>query len=129
MSSASATMQRARVAVVDDEATLRRSFARFLRAAGYEASVYASGQDFLDACGRDRPDCAIIDCQMPGLSGVEVLERLRRCGIQLPVAMFAASDDAELRRACSTLGAQSFLLKPADGAALLIAIRSMTRSS
>jgi FixJ family two-component response regulator len=122
-------MQKARVAVVDDEATMRKSFARFLRAAGYDARVYASGQEFLDACRRDRPDCAIIDCQMPGLSGVEVLERLRRSGIQLPVAMFAASDDAELRCACTTLGAQSFLLKPADGAALLSAIRWMVRKS
>jgi DNA-binding NarL/FixJ family response regulator len=75
------------------------------------------------------PDCAIIDCQMPGLSGVEVLERLKRYGIHLPVAMFAASDDAELRRACSTVGARSFLLKPAVGAALLTAIRSMIEQS
>ncbi len=129
MSSAQSMMQRARVAVVDDEPTMRKSFSRLLRTAGHEARLYASGQEFLEACRRDPPDCAVIDCQMPGLSGVEVLERLKGCGIHLPVAMFAANDDAELRCACKTLGAQFFLLKPADGAALLNAIRSMVEQS
>ena len=117
--------QRVKVAVVDDEPTLRKSFVRFLRAAGYEARVYASGQEFLDDCRRERPDCAIIDCQMPGLSGVEVLEHLKSFDIHLPVSMFAATDDAEVRHACAMLGAQSFVLKPADGEALLTAIKAM----
>lgn len=114
-----------RIAVVDDEPTMRRSFARLLRSTGYDASVYACGNDFLDACQHEHLDCAFIDSQMPGLSGVEVIEQLRRRGIGLPVAMLAAIDDAELRRACSALGTQFFLVKPADGAALLNAIESM----
>ena len=114
-----------RVAVVDDEPTMRRSFARLLRSVGHEPSVYSSGWEFLDACKREHLDCAFIDCQMPGLSGVEVLEHLRRNGVGMPVAMLAAIDDAEVRRACSALGMRFFLLKPADGAALLNAIEQM----
>lgn len=114
-----------RVAVVDDEPTMRRSFARLLRSTGYDASVFSSGREFLDACQREHLDCAFIDCQMPGLSGVEVLEHLRRSGMALPVAMLAAIDDAEVRKACAALGTRFFLLKPADGTALLNAIESM----
>jgi FixJ family two-component response regulator len=117
-----------RVAVVDDEPTMRRSFARLLRSTGYDASVYSSGREFLDACQREQLDCAFIDCQMPGMSGIEVVEQLRRSGIGMPVSMLAAIDDAEVRKQCTALGTCFFLLKPADGAALLNAIESMVRS-
>jgi FixJ family two-component response regulator len=117
-----------RVAVVDDEPTMRRSFARLLRSAGYIARVYSSGREFLDACQREEPDCAFIDWQMPGLSGIEVLEHLRVRGIGVPVAVLAAIDDAEVRQTCSALGTRFFLLKPADGAALVNAIESMVSS-
>lgn len=118
-----------RVAVVDDEPTMRRSFARLLRSTGYDASVYSSGHEFLDACQREHLDCAFIDWQMPGLSGVEVLEHLRRRGIGMPVAMLAAIDDPEVRKTCKALGTRFFLLKPADGTALLNAIESMMSSA
>jgi FixJ family two-component response regulator len=117
-----------RVAVVDDEPTMRRSFARLLRSTGYDASVYASGRDFLEACQLDQVDCAFIDCQMPGLTGIEVLEQLRCNGISIPVAMLAAIDDADVRKQCTALGTCFFLLKPADGTELLNAIESMARS-
>jgi FixJ family two-component response regulator len=118
-----------RVAVVDDEPTMRRSFARLLRSTGYEASVYSSGHEFLDACQSEHLDCAFIDWQMPGLSGVEVITQLRRRGIDMPVTMLAAIDDAEVRRTCTALGTHCFLVKPADGVALLNAIESMASSA
>lgn len=125
----SASLRRScRVAVVDDEPTMRRSFARLLRSTGYDASVYSSGREFLDACEREHLDCAFIDCQMPGLSGVEVVEQLRRSGIGMPVSMLAAIDDPEVRKQCTALGTCFFLLKPADGTALLNAIETMVRS-
>jgi len=110
------------VAIVDDESIIRTSLARFLQVVGFTVKVYASGKEFLDACTHDIPDCAVIDCQMPGLSGIDVLECLNVAGRGMPVIMFAATDDAEVRRTCKVLGARSLLIKPADGAAVLAAI-------
>jgi CheY-like chemotaxis protein len=71
------------------------------------------------------PDCAVLDLQMPMLSGIEVLERLRSYNLDLPVIVLTANDDDDVRLKCRALGVGYFLLKPVDGHMLLKAIDSL----
>jgi CheY-like chemotaxis protein len=97
------------IAVVDDEASVRKSIARLLGLAGFEPRVYGSGLQFLDACGVEPPACALIDVQMPGLTGTEVCERVVESGIGIPLIMMSANDDPEVRAMCLAIGAACFL--------------------
>lgn len=117
--------KRALVAIVDDEWAVRKSLLRLLRAAGIDAQPYASGQELLDACRLDCPDCVLIDLQMQGLTGIDVQERLACAGIRAPVVIITANDDPEARRKCIALGVDAYLLKPVDGEYLLKVIRSL----
>ena len=56
------------VALVDDEAPVRRALGRLLRLAGHEVLSFESGQEFLDSLPARRPDCVLLDIQMPGLT-------------------------------------------------------------
>ena len=65
------------VAIVDDEEGIRKALSRLLRASGLEAESYANGQEFLDAAAEHRPDCVVLDLHMPGMSGLQVLRKLK----------------------------------------------------
>lgn len=122
--SATAPTDRRLIAVLDDEATIRKSMVRFLRTHGFETIDYALAHEFLRASRDERFDCAVIDCQMPELSGIQVVEQLRREGNALPVIMFSATDDSHVRRTSRALGVRVFLLKPVDARVLLTAIEA-----
>ena len=115
----------ARIAIVDDEDAVRKSLRRLLRVAGFEGMDYASGTEFLQACSNNWPHCALIDLQMPGLTGIETQERLTRAGIHLPVIIITAHADAVVRERCTALGIRALLLKPFDGEQLLSLIASI----
>src|SRR5262245_19007606 len=111
-----------RVAVVDDEATVRKALRRLLAASGLAVETFASGQEFLDSLARQKPDCVILDLHMPGLTGLGVQRELARTGVRLPPVIITAYDDAEWRVQCLDAGAAHYLLKPLDGRTLLDAI-------
>jgi FixJ family two-component response regulator len=125
MSSPTSASRRSLIAVVDDEAAVRKSLSRFLGAAGFDVRAHALGQEFLDAWPHERPDCVVLDLQMSGLTGIDVLERLGRSGNRPPVVMITANDDPDVRRQCIALGIEAFLLKPVNGEYLLQVIGSL----
>ena len=86
------------VAVVDDEASVRTALGRLLRLADYEVAAFASGGAFLASLATRRPDCAIIDIHMDGLSGFETKAQLTAAHGNVPVVFITASDDAGLDR-------------------------------
>jgi CheY-like chemotaxis protein len=86
-------MTQTRIALVDDEASVRVALGRLLRMADYEVLAYASGEEFLAALGDCMPDCALLDVHLPGLTGIEVQMRLLADHVQLPVVFITASDD------------------------------------
>ncbi len=108
------------IAVVDDEAAVRIALARLLRLAGYEVILYASGDDFLAALESRQPDCVLLDIHMPGLSGIEVNDRLAALHIHLPVIFITASDEDEIARGAR--GCSRLLHKPFTSNELLTAI-------
>lgn len=112
------------VAVVDDEASVRGALVRLIRASDMEAEPFASGEEFLASLARRRPDCVILDLQMPGLSGRDVQKQLIGLPRPIPLIMITAHDEPTIREQSLADGAAAYLRKPVRGEALLRAIRS-----
>jgi len=117
------------IAVVDDEDSVRRAVLRVLRAAGFCARGFASGAEFLNSWHFDRPDCLVLDLQMPGLSGVEVQKSLVSAGANFPVVIITAHDTLSQREECIRHGAAAYLCKPLDIGALLHAVERFSIST
>ncbi len=112
------------IAVIDDEESVRKALVRVLQAAGFAARAFASGAEFLNSWHFDRPDCLVLDLQMPGLSGMEVQQSLRMAGASFPIVIITAHDSPSLREECMSAGAIEYLCKPLDIGALLQAVSS-----
>ncbi len=110
------------IAVVDDESAVRSMLGRLLRLANYQVSAFASGDEFLASLNEHSPACAIIDINMPELSGLEVQSRMRAAHIRVPVVLITASDDFDLDRSAMEVGATNLLRKPFSSDELLKAI-------
>jgi len=114
--------QRPLIAVVDDEESVRKSLRRLLMASELDATVYASGQEFLDSLGARQPDCLVLDLQMPGLTGLEVQRALAGARVRFPTIIITAHDEPETRARCLAAGVMAYLCKPLHDELLLDAI-------
>ena len=108
------------IAVVDDEESVRKSLRRLLSASRLDAITFASGQEFLDALPIYRPDCLILDLQMPGLSGLDVQRHLADRRVQVPTIIITADDETRGRPASPSTVA--YLCKPFEDHVLLATI-------
>jgi FixJ family two-component response regulator len=113
------------VAIVDDDDSLRTSLVRLFRSASYSVDAFASATDLLSSLALGRPDCVILDLQLPGMTGVELLRRFSMLVDPPPVVAITGSDDEGLRHDCIALGARRFFRKPLDCDALLKAAREL----
>ena len=107
------------VAIVDDDASVRRALTRLLQSAGIRALTYASATEFLDTGLSSAPDCVILDIHLGGMSGLELLSRLRELGHNLPVLIITAHEDAQAREAAARGGCAAYLRKPLDAKVFL----------
>lgn len=117
------------VLVVDDDEALLELVQTILEASGIEVTTAATGEDALDAARRVRPALAILDVQLPGLSGYEVCRALREeHGPALPI-MFLSGERRESydRAAGLMLGADDYMTKPFAPDELLARVRGLTR--
>ena len=114
--------QRPLIAIVDDEESVRKSLRRLLVASQLDATVYASGQEFLDSLGGRQPDCLVLDLQMPGLTGLEVQRALSGARVRFPTIIITAHDEPETRARCLAAGVVAYLCKPLHDELLLDAI-------
>lgn len=110
--SANGTARRVRIAVLDDEPAVRAALRRLLCATGYRVDSFDSGVAFLASIRVQRPACVILDYAMPGLSGLDVLHRLRSDELEIPVIVLTGSDDEDLERRSIEAGARALLRKP-----------------
>lgn len=110
------------IAIIDDEEQIRRALLRLLRSTGMEARAYASAQEFLSSWRSDPPGCVVLDLQMPGLNGLELMQCLTQLGAKLPIIIITAHDAPEMRANCLQAGAVAYLRKPLDDRILLDAI-------
>ena len=110
------------IAVVDDEKPVRTALGRLLRAAGLEVWTFGSGQEFLTSLEKRRPDCAILDLHLPGLSGLDLQLYLSRERAGLPCIIITGKDEPGTRERVLAAGAAAYLKKPFDEEALFQAI-------
>ena len=112
-----------KIAIIDDEAPMRRALARLLKSAGIEAFTFPSAREFLDDPIHQQVDCAVTDMRMPGFDGLELQEQLNRTLPHLSLVFITGHGDIQGSVKAMKGGAVDFLEKPVDGDALLSAIR------
>ena len=115
------------VHVIDDDEALRESLIFLLRTAEIEARSYASAAAFLDALPLAGVTCIITDVRMPGLSGIDLLRRVKELGIEVPVIVITGHGDVPLAVEAMRYGAVDFLEKPFDDEILLQSVRAALR--
>jgi FixJ family two-component response regulator len=118
------TETRPTVAVIDDDAPVRRGLRRLLQSAGYVVTEFDSGPRFLEHADAAALDCVILDVWLPGMSGSEVFENIERRGLGVPVVFLTAHDDVATGVRAIQRGAVDFLVKPAGERELLGAVRA-----
>ncbi|HVK54041.1 MAG TPA: response regulator [Burkholderiales bacterium] len=114
------------VAVVDDEASVRKALQRLLRSAGMEVETFPSGEEFLDAIPSIHPDCFVLDLHMPGVNGFDVLARLSQSPIRHSAIVITGHDTPDARERTFASGGFAYLVKPIDDHDLLGAIADAT---
>jgi two-component system response regulator MprA len=115
------------ILVVDDDAGLRRALRRVLVSHGFEVEAAVDGADALDQL-RARPfDLVVLDVMMPGTDGIEVCERIRAGGDDLPVLMLTARDAVRDRVVGLEAGADDYLVKPFANEELVARVRALLR--
>ena len=113
------------VHVIDDDEPVRESLEALLLVAGHDVRTYASAEDFLARAPEDG-GCLLVDVNMPGMSGLALLECLCRRERNAPVLVLTARRDEGLREQALGLGATGYLAKPVRGDELLRAIADAT---
>ena len=116
--------EKATVHVIDDDEAIRQSLAFLLQAAKLEVKTYASAMAFLDALPDAASGCVITDVRMPGMSGVDLLRRLKELKISVPVIVITGHGDVALAVEAMKVGAVDFLEKPFDDDVLLASVQS-----
>jgi len=107
------------VFVVDDDRAVRESLALLVQSVGLEVETFASAGEFLDAYRPDRRGCLITDIRMPGMSGLELQERLTEDGYHIPVIVLTGFGDVPAAVRALKGGAVDFVEKPFNPQALL----------
>ena len=108
--------------VIDDDESVRKAFERLLRSADIGVETFASVEEFFSGERYNTNACIIVDLRMPGSTGFDLQRELTSRGIQMPVIVISASDDAQTREQARRLGATAFFRKPIDDQALLDAV-------
>jgi FixJ family two-component response regulator len=102
-----------KVCIVDDDDGVRKSVRRLLEAYDFETTGYSSGADFLSHHCRGKLGCLILDVNLPGLSGVDILTHLRgAANDDIPVVMITGQGDGLVKERLLTAGASAYLEKP-----------------
>ena len=116
------------VHVIDDDEAMRHSLAFLFRTARIQSETYESATAFLAALPQIKAGCVVTDVRMPGLSGIDLLRRLRELKVGLPVIVITGHGDVPLAVEAMKGGAVDFLEKPFDDEVLLSAVRSAFNS-
>jgi two-component system response regulator FixJ len=115
------------VHVIDDDEALRDSLTFLLRTARLEVQSYPSAAAFLEALPEANLSCVITDVRMPGMSGIDLLRRLRERKISVPVIVITGHGDIPLAVEAMRIGAIDFLEKPFDDEVLIASVKAALR--
>ena len=112
----------ATVFVVDDDPRVRKVLAHHLRAAGYSVQEFVSALEFM-VRPHDGPGCIVLDLEMPGMSGLELQEKLAGADYRMPIVFMTGKGDIPASVKAMKNGAVDFLMKPFGKADILAAVR------
>ena len=115
------------IAVVDDDAAVRRTTARLIEAFGFRAAAFESADSFLKSDQLSETSCLVADVEMPGMNGLELQGNLAAAGYSIPIIFITAYDREESRQRAMQAGAIAFLTKPFSQELLLQTIRAVLR--
>jgi len=107
------------ISIVDDDAFVREATADFLTSLGYHACTFASAEQFLASEHLQDTSCVITDLRMPGLSGLDLQNRLSAAGCKTPIIFVTAYPKERDRSRALSAGAVAFLNKPFEETALI----------
>jgi FixJ family two-component response regulator len=108
-----------RVAIIDDDESVRATTDSLVRSLGCVADMFPSAEAFLQSDRIDKFACVIADVQMPGMSGVQLQDQLRAGGSRVPFIFFTAFPDERTRAKALAAGATCYLTKPCDADTLI----------
>lgn len=107
------------ISVIDDDASVRAATTNLLSSHGYMVRTFASAEDFLRSPHPDGSSCVVADVQMPGMSGLDLLNHVRNSGNNVPFIFITAFPDESVRARALKVGAICFLAKPFAGPVLV----------
>ena len=117
------------ILIVDDDTRIRNLLRKYLSDNGYRASTAADAADARAQMGLLSFDLLVLDVMMPGLTGLEFAEKLRKAQNNVPILLLTARDDVEDRIAGLAVGADDYLPKPFEPKELLLRIQNILRRS
>lgn len=108
------------VAIVDDDASVCRALMRLVRSLGMRAVTFPSGESFFHSIpSAERPDCIVLDVQMPGMNGLEMQQRMVQEHLHIPLIFMTAHSDEVVAKRVAAAGAVGFLHKPFSDRSLI----------
>jgi FixJ family two-component response regulator len=107
------------IAIVDDDEPLREALGSVMKAAGFATNTFATAEEFLESATQRETACLILDVRLPGMSGIELQQRLAGADSRVPIIFVTGHGDASLRDLVMKSGAVGFLNKPVRSDALL----------
>ena len=112
------------ISVVDDDVSVRESLPDLLRSFGFEVAPFASAEAFLASDSLSRTNCLILDISMPGMTGPELQEEVRRRRHDIPIVFITAHSDERIIPRLLERGAVACLYKPLSETALLESVNA-----
>ncbi len=119
-----AEIRRQIVSIVDDDLSVRESLKMLFESAEFNAEIFSSAEEFLSAGRLGESACLVLDVQLPGISGIDLQNRLRADGNNIAIIFITAHPDAHTRELAMHAGAIRFFSKPFNGKDLLRAVRA-----
>jgi FixJ family two-component response regulator len=107
------------VYLIDDDESVRRGFTLFLNSANIDHQSFGSADDFLSVFKAGDKDLLVLDLNLPGKKGIELLKEIKEMKLPLTVIVVTANDDPKNREYCRQFGVKAYLRKPVDAEALL----------
>jgi two-component system response regulator FixJ len=107
------------VFLVDDDQDMRESIRSLLRSVGLPLESYSTAQEFLEKFDPEKPGCLVLDVRMPGMSGLDLQQRLRDRGIDLPIIIISGHADVSIAVRAIKAGAVDLIEKPFNDQLLL----------
>jgi len=111
------------VYVVEDDESIRRAIGRQLRSVGYHTLTFGSAEEFLDSISGTGEGCLVLDIRLPGMTGLDLQEKLTSSGAKYPVIFMTAHDNPQWQERAEKSGALAYLKKPFGDQSLLDAIQ------